>query len=339
MKLLTIFTIFISLSVCAEPWDKLNNPYKINKKFISNFNELPLSGELQDHRLGWPGNHWANYLGGIAHRWSSSNPQNFTYSKLTLDELKKLEDYKINELSPAEKFDIYRGDFKYSTVKKVLGELSPDENKWHGICHGEAPASLNHPEPDLVRVISKEGVPLTFYSSDIVGLFSYYYARLAKSSAFLVGSRCNANLPIPLKSSIPCKDINAGSFHIIMANRLGSEHVGFISDVERFSEVWNHVAIKFSSRIVSTDDKRIRVESIVTYAGEIAPKFYPVIGTPDASYFNTSYEYYLDIDKNGKVVGGDWISDRRPDFIWVQNKASFTGSWSRLNEIYKSSSR
>lgn len=335
-----ILGLSMSLSTLAQSWDNQNNPFRMNKNFISSFDKLPLDGEMEDKRKGWPGNHWPNYQGGIAHRWSSSDPQDFTFKRYSLEDLKSLEDYKLNELSPAEKFDILRGDFKYSTVTKVLKDLSPDENKWHGICHGEAPASLNHPEPDLVRIKTKDGIPLTFYSSDVEGLMSYYYAKVTRSAVSLIGSRCNSESAIPM----PCMDINPGSFHIIMANKLGLEKVGFIADTERYSEVWNHVAINFTSKKISEEQpvetsspksvKRIRIESSVTYAAEIAPKFFPVIGTADATYFNTSYEYYLDLDKNGKIVGGEWLSPRRPDFVWTQKKASFTGIWSLINKVY-----
>jgi hypothetical protein len=76
------------------------------------------------------------------------------------------------------------------------------------------------------------------------------------------------------------------------------------------------------------------METTVTYAGEISPKFNPVIGTIDAIYTSHTYDYYLDINQAGDVVGGEWISDRRPDFIWTQGPVNFIGYWAKLNEIY-----
>jgi hypothetical protein len=29
------------------------------------------------------------------------------------------------------------------------------------------------------------------------------------------------------------------------------------------------------------------------------------------------YEYYLEIDAAGKIIGGSWISETRPDFLWM----------------------
>jgi hypothetical protein len=80
--------------------------------------------------------------------------------------------------------------------------------------------------------------------------------------------------------------------------------------------------------------KRIEVETIVTYAAAIAPKFDPVLNTDHAEYAQKTYEYYLDVNKDGLVIGGDWISDTRPDFVWTQKKATFTKNWASLNLIY-----
>src|SRR5690606_15283867 len=81
--------------------------------------------------------------------------------------------------------------------------------------------------------------------------------------------------------------------------------------------------------------KRIRVEAIVTYAAAIAPKFQSVIGTENAEYAENTYEYLLDLNLEGKIIGGEWISDKRPDFVWIQGKSSFLKEWYALNDIYR----
>ncbi len=43
---------------------------------------------------------------------------------------------------------------------------------------------------------------------------------------------------------------------------------------------------------------------------------------------------YLDLDANDKIIGGDWESDNRPDFLWVKYRpANFSGTLWRLGEL------
>lgn len=342
--LIPVFTMSLAFS---SAWNEANDPFAFDRNFNTYFNQLPAQGELKDNRLGWPGNHWANYLGGVAHRWSAANPQNFTYKMHSLTDLKKMDQNKINELSPAEKFDIYKSNYNYPITRKVLGRLSPRENEWHGICHGYAPAALNHPEPARVTLKNRDGISITFYSSDVAALMSHYYAKVITTPVVLIGKRCNymADTEIPQRSQSACDDLNAGAFHIVLGNKLGLKGTGFIADIDRYFEVWNHIAVNFNSIYRAELEpskssaegtvKRVQVETIVTYAAAIAPKFDPVIGTDSAEYAQNTYEYYLDLDEKGFIIGGDWIGDKRPDFVWSQKKAIFNGDWAALNEIYR----
>lgn len=336
--------------VQASEWTASNNPNKLISNLNTSFHELPENGVLIDQRLGWPGSHWASNLGSIAHRWSAGNPQNFTYKLLSLAELRDLAPHELAELSPAEKYDISNGDYTYPTVKKIFKQFSPRESEWHGICHGYAPAALNHPEPASVTIVNPDGLSIYFYSSDVAGLMSYYYATVATTPVSLIGNRCNyaPNSRIPRRHQSNCEDLNAGAFHLVLTNKLGIEGMGFIADIERYFEVWNHIAVNFESRIIRdsapTRDsaratvRRVQIESTVTYAAAIAPRFDPVLNTEAAVYTQSTYEYFLDLDQKGNVIGGDWISDRRPDFVWSQTKAEFKNDWAPLNDIYRPAS-
>jgi hypothetical protein len=343
--LLILTLINIPLSHAAV-WPGHSNPYIIGKHFKVDLEQLPLSGKLSDSRLGWPGNHWPNYKGGIASRWSAGNPQNFSYKFMGPEELKKLEPHELRELSPAEKFDILNNDYTYSTVRRVFRSVSPRENEWHGICHGFAPASIHHPEPMSVELTNDAGITVQFYSSDVAALLSYYYAKVVSTPVQFIGKRCNyRENNVPRRAKSACDGMNAGAFHVVLTNKLGLDGVGFVVDIDRYSEVWNHVAVDYHtydyafSEPVATSApgtvKRLQVETIVTYASEIAPKFGPVLGTENAVYLQNTYEYYLDLDQDNRVIGGDWIGEKRPDFVWTQDKASFNGKWSLINKIYQ----
>lgn len=346
MNILILIFCFIS-PIWAQSWNTANDPKNISNQFMAKMEKLPLAGELSDLRKGWPANHWSNNTGGIAFRWSAGTPEIFNYRKLKLEELKKLKPYQLNELSPAEKFDIFEGKYHYPLTTKVLTENAPTHTAWFGICHGVAPASLYHAEPKLVQLLNRDGISLTFYSSDVAALMSYYYAKMINQPASMVGTRCRASLAnrnLPAYQS-SCSDTHPAAFHIVLSNKLGITKDGFIADVDPLNEVWNHVAIKYRSKVVNTTPpvstsakntvKRVRIESVVTYASAIAPKFYPVIGTPDAFYSNYSYEYFLDVNLQGVIIGGEWISGSRPDFVWTKKPVKFTGAFQKLNQIYQ----
>jgi len=347
LKFLALTFFLLPFLAFSAAWEQSDSPYKLKIDFNKKMDELPIIGLLADKRKGWPASHWASYLGSIAHRWSSSNPQNFQYPLSNLEELKNKEVHELEELSPAEKFDIFAGRYHYPMTKAVLSEVSPYESEWHGICHGVAPASLNHPEPKTVTLTNADGITLTFYSSDVAGLLSYYYAKKASTPVTFIGKRCY-NRPGSRRGWrfwSDCNGLNPGSFHLILANTLGNRGETFIADIDRYNEVWNHVAVEYRSYIhgeLPSDSKsakeaikRIQVETLVKYAAAIAPKFDPVIGTENAEYLENTYEYYLDVNSAGEIVGGEWISEIRPDFIWFQGQANFTNEWSVLKEIYQ----
>ncbi len=344
LTLIVCFSVFLPTAQ-AQSWNARNNPQRLGQ-LDTKLSKLPLEGRVGDPSLAWPGNHWVNNSGGIAHRWSAADPQNFKYKSPSLAQLRALSEDAINQLSPAEKFDIYNRDYRYSTVKRVFTQVSPQAPSWHGICHGYTAAAMNHPEPQNVTLVNGDGIAVTFYSSDVAALLAYFYAKDAPTKATLVGERCYAD---PEDSDRPanresCDDMNAGAFHVIVTNRLGLLGESFVADVTRFREVWNHVAVSYSSTLLAQSEPkaisargtvlRQLVEMKVRYAGAISPKPFPVIGTPAAEYMDSRYQYWLDLNKEGEVLGGEWQDGAQPDFLWIKGAAAFRGKWQKLNEIY-----
>jgi len=139
--------------------------------------------------------------------------------------------------------------------------------------------------------------------------------------------------------------LNPASFHLILANNNGLNGQSFVVDIDAGNEVWNHLVHSYSSYIVNEAEvdhtsspkavRRLRVQTSVTYAGIIIPKFEPVIGTEKESYFQQNYDYYLELDRNNDIIGGEWISDLRPDFVWFKDKSEFSQNWKKLEELLK----
>jgi hypothetical protein len=339
MKIL-ILALFVSNLAYSVGISLGDQPSKILKNYSNLFISLPLAGNIQDKTLGWPGGHWQSNLGSISHRWSSNDPEIFTYSYRSLEELKTTPQYLIDAMSPAEKLSIYQRDYNYKLVDKIRSQYSVDENDWHGICHGVAAAQMNHGEPQKKIVTNRDGIKIEFYSSDLKGLISYYYANISNAKAVQTGLRCHSSD----SRNIDCQGINPATFHLVLANKIGLDRKPFIADIDRGLEVWNQVAIAFNSYIVdeypvnaNADPravKMIRVQTEVTFESSIQPTFGPVIGTDLAEYLHNNYDYYLEIDNYGDVIGGQWISDLRPDFLFLRDKAKFNGDWADLLNLY-----
>jgi hypothetical protein len=46
----------------------------------------------------------------------------------------------------------------------------------------------------------------------------------------------------------------------------------------------------------------------------------PVTGTPAQTTKSKDYEYVLELDIAGNIIGGEWISETRPDMLWMKKK-------------------
>lgn len=147
-------------------------------------------------------------------------------------------------------------------------------------------------------------------------------------------------------NSPECRDANAGATHVIMGNMLGLLGKGFVADVDRFNDVWNQPIVRYDSTIVGEEPvteshraqgihRRVRLKTDFVYSEELLypsararelgytnfVSKQPVTLTSSQEYVTKKYEYILEIDSADRIVGGEWISETRPDFIWNYKKA------------------
>ncbi|MFP5384934.1 MAG: hypothetical protein ACLGHN_02560 [Bacteriovoracia bacterium] len=387
-KLVVLAAVALVGQAYAAKWNRSNNPNFFNpvakSPMNSVFMDLPLKGELLDNRYGWSETYWPSNVGGIAFRWNHPNPEPFTFKLHTREEVLKMSEAELSQLSPAELYDISMGDYKYSLTKKVLKQYSPTDLWWEGICHGWALAASNYPEPDKTVVVNKDGVRVPFGSSDVKGLISMHDAFNSKGFYVRVGDRCavpgkvkgeeseaDGNVSVPSKRDAEkseCADVNAGAFHIVLASMIGINSQGFVADVDRFNDVWNQPVTGYESAVVGEValtpqeikngvDRKLHVQTKMIYGEELV--FYspeeeaegvlgfvskePVTGTPAQTFRSKSYEYVLELDRSGKIIGGEWISETRPDMLWMKAKdPQFRNGklpLSGLNKIYRPVSR
>ena len=56
------------------------------------------------------------------------------------------------------------------------------------------------------------------------------------------------------------------------------------------------------------------------------------------------YSYRVELDQSGAIVGGEWLNEMRPDFLWTMDKPEFRDAlptdrrraiaWTKALEIY-----
>jgi hypothetical protein len=158
-----------------------------------------------------------------------------------------------------------------------------------------------------------------------------------------------------------CNDTNAGAFHLVLTNLMGLQQKSFGIDVTRDSEVWNQAAASYSSRVLKTyidkdisDEaapgtvKELLIETEFLYTTEEMPawnrfgdnKSLQRHHVPAGDVYqngNRRYKalrYRIELDKGNHIIGGSWVSDVRPDFLWGTGNFIFDKEFSDIEDIY-----
>ena len=360
-----------STSIKSE-WDRANAPERIGLKSSSyqpNLAKLPNTGRLATRP--WSGSYWPTFQGGITYRWNHSSRSlkaRIFYPIIAMEELKDPDEIRL--LSPAEKYDllIARPDYPVTNFERNRTEIlrtrsEPDFKipRWEGLCHAWAPATHLFDNPAPVTMTNPEGIEIPFGSSDVKALLTYFL-HVEDEMTFFVSRRCNIKdeeLRQQLRrgeinsaeylrqmESARCEGVNAGAFHIILANMIGLQQKAFIADVTRDYEVWNQAVHAYEtapvqqSRDIHPDaapgtTREILMKTRMFYTVEIHTSWKRVETKNSESYLD--YAYWLELDRYDNIIGGRWESHERPDFIWSQAKPEFNGIWTHLADLYKAS--
>lgn len=239
---------------------------------------------------------------------------------------------RLAQLSPAEKFDILNSDYSYTLLREERVRTMRNAPQWEGLCHGWATAALTLDEPKAVMMTNAEGIDIPFGSGDIKALIDLYVGNFSNARTYFVAERCNIDLSRnPAAASDPaCRDTNAGTFHLVLANQIGIRREGFVADITRDLQVWNHPVYGFSSTIVAEVNgaspgaapgtaKEVTVETVMNFISEAGSHWETgITNTP-----SRRYNYRLELNAEGQIIGGAWLDDNRPDFLWKQDLPEF----------------
>lgn len=214
----------------------------------------------------WSDTYWPIYEGQVAARYADpSFPNadswrtNQTYSKKHdfLDIIHSDDASSIDNLSPAEKYDLLVGDEDGSLAQSnwAVGEgyyhSKGKVETWMGICNGWSPASYMVPRPlHTVELLAADGkTKITFYPEDIKGLASLLWSKTTTESRFS-GGRCNDKHPKTDSNgrilSQDCFDTNPGTWHMAVVNQIGVAKRSFVIDATWDYEVWNQPVYSYS---------------------------------------------------------------------------------------------
>jgi hypothetical protein len=230
---------------------------------------------------------------------------------------------------------------------------------WFGICHAWAPAAAMTDEPK--RAVMHNGVE--FKINDIKALVSLSYTSGLKTR--FLSKRCNAKndgtdegiqfdeFGVPTEEFEECADTNAGTFHVVAANYLGIKKKAFVEDRTFDYQVWNQPVMGFevkagfpkklsatqANTLMSAEGKDDylfnskatqwrHLKTTVSYISESPSELDGNLNETIHTYTRKDhYEYILELDSVGHVIGGEWIGSSKkahPDFLWAPEKKSNT---------------
>jgi hypothetical protein len=360
----------------SEAIDSRNDPTRFGlPQLETRIERLAMSGKAKQRP--WADTYWPTYQDAVNHRWQQSGDflndlspaekYDRAFNNWNPESVRGLKPFKAewgsfdkpfdqsyyDKLGPFAKYVSNNAGNKKVRDASVAGLLKSDGtaksgNKredfggiepWWGLCHAWCPASILEKEPQ--KAVIHNGVK--FEVSDIKALLIAAYAR---PDSRLIGGRSEDRPDAidldangrPTKSDF--RDINPGTFHILLGTMLGRDGVAFIEDRTAHYEVWNQPIAEYkvqqmqeiteaqAAALVRDTDAEydynpnatrfFHVKTEVDYITESHPSTRPNSGT-DAQERTDPYEYILECDREGNIVGGEWLGSSRndhPDFLW-----------------------
>lgn len=328
-----------------EEWSSNDSPFLFAAELETRLDALPASGEAA--HVPWAGSYWPVSADTINYRWGSGESPAKKYERAFGGSGVEEAVSRVHGIESAVSQRACSRDAECSAAAAEVcakrrgassGRCIPT---WWGICHAWAPAAILWPEPR--RAVVRGGV--TFEVQDLKALASLVHDRTKSRFASL---RCDSAASTfafdhygrPTDGA--CRDTNAGTYHVLLANYLGRLRQSFVEDRTIDDEVWNQPLRSF--RVLSRREVTAAVANGVVGATGTTWQFNPAarrlvhvvtevrwVSESDASegwvgaridaYTRSDrYEYVLELDGAGKIVGGEWgLASRlsHPDFVWL----------------------
>ncbi|MCG8584964.1 MAG: hypothetical protein MI757_09660 [Pirellulales bacterium] len=249
-----------------------------NDELVWKFDELPTKAYVPKHRVPYAGSIYPDNVGGT---WQACRK----YDRAFYGGRNRAEAYEAYDIRIHSSYVGYGGFFSrggYYTVPY-----------WSGHCNGWTAAAIRHAEPKYS--VKHNGVMLT--PKDIKGLLAEVYTFC--DTVMLGGSYNNV--------------INPASFHVSLANWVGRKDHPIAMETTPGTEIWNFPVYAYNTAIKKHRDY-VDVKVTMAYKHYLEREEHKAPASVKHKYFH----YYLNLDKDGKIVGGDYYYDSNViDFLWV----------------------
>ncbi|ORZ35119.1 the Gp42 Transglutaminase from phytophthora Sojae [Catenaria anguillulae PL171] len=316
------------------------------------FSTLPTRSEVSN--IPWPGPYWPVYADSINQRWTNEPSPAEKYARAFGLDVTSF----TNRISRVNGIDSQSGRRSCRSNADCRGLNDGSEcgirqgqttgrciPTWFGICHAWAPAAILEPEPKCP--VSKNGV--TFRPLDLKALMTLIYDGVDSPTVF-TGNRFDGDDDAVPKDqygrflNAAYRDLNPGYFHVAFANIMGRFKQSFVIDVTAGAEVWNQPVRSFQvleqrlmtpQQAAQTYFRGATSYAFNTNAAQVAyvkTRFNwivesdedgPHVSTGRVNQYTSgrTFEYLLELDTNGQIVGGEWLGASmkdHPDFLYLQ---------------------
>jgi hypothetical protein len=313
---------------------------------------LPMSGEAA--QIPWAGSYWPTFQDSINYKWAgpSSDSASKKYERAfggsgVEDAVSRYHGLESQSRTCQTTTECHPESGE-TCARREGADTGRCIGTWWGICNAWSAAAILFPEPK--DPVTRNGI--TFQPQDLKALGSLVHDSTRKK---VVSLRCNEPNTIaydpygrPTDEYRACRDTNAGTYHLLITNYLGVMHQSFVEDRTFSYQVWNQPLRGF--QVTSKRELTFREANDLVGGGAVvadagsayqfnpnAAKFYDVSMTVTYIYESgpadgytapnidrytgsDSYRYVLELDANGKIIGGEWVGSSKqahPDFLWL----------------------
>lgn len=338
----------------AERWSSVDAPELLGEEIQTGLASLPLEGSVNVNP--WVGSYWPVYLDSINYRWAGPYSESAPAKYERAFGGESVED----AVSRYHGLDIAAGRTCYNHNQCGFGSMCGFRAGrgygtcvplWWGICQAWATASILHAEPR--HPVTYNGVEFNVMDLKALLSLSYYTADTKQISL-----RCelpSGSIPydaVGRPTDASCRDSNPGTYHLLLANRIGIQGKAFIEDRTIDQDVWNQpvrayrvvrmqeVSIDTANSILGIGNRNypynpqaqrfVYTMTDVWFIRESAAEEDGYLGDHVDNYtFTDRYEYILELDRRGDIIGGEWVGKSKhdhPDFLWVAFGANSAAS-------------
>jgi hypothetical protein len=256
---------------------------------ITRFADLPLNGKVPEWREPYSGYDYPDRAGGtLAAMAKYDYAFHGGHSRAYKHEREDLAFHMTVRKGGREV--VHRGPFgRIIAVTRDPGTVPT----WYGHCNGWTAAAIRHPEPQ--KAVVRNGI--TFTPADIKGMLAELY--MYSQTQFLGGED---------------EAINPAVFHIALTNWVGRQEHPIGMETAVGDPVINFPIFAYRCAARPIAANRYDVRTIVTYTVHLPQEYNKAPKSTRELYFH----YLLDLDRNGKIIGGSYFGDSgRIDIVWT----------------------